>query len=195
MTIFIKPDYSFQHICYYCKKHEAVQGKEVSQPMYRVVKSKTFPMGYSYIKAEVKIPRCEICERKQRVVDLIGIILFVAISVCVGVFLYNSDDDWFTGFWHILFGIFVSCLVSTIATGSAMYILSYLQSLKNKQMKAVFDVDSYGPIRVLRGDKWLKNKPDPSTKGYGYGDSYSEEKTNKILGKIEQDFRCKISKT
>lgn len=37
MTIFIKPDYSFQHICYYCKKHEAVQGKEVSQPMYRVI--------------------------------------------------------------------------------------------------------------------------------------------------------------
>lgn len=192
--IYIRPDYSFLHKCHYCQKNIATNGKEVSQTMYRVVKSKTFPVGYSYIKAKIDIPRCETCARKQNIVDSIGFIIFVIISVCVGLFLYENDNEWFTGFWHILFGIFVSCLISSIPTGIIVYLLSYLQSLKSKQMKSVYDIDNYGPIRLLISDKWLKDKPDPSTKGYGYGDSYSEEKTYKILEKIKLDFKCRISR-
>ena len=102
--IYIRPDYSFLHKCHYCQKNIATNGKEVSQTMYRVVKSKTFPVGYSYIKAKIDIPRCETCARKQNIVDSIGFIIFVIISVCVGLFLYENDNEWFTGFWHILFG-------------------------------------------------------------------------------------------
>ncbi len=170
----IKPNYNKEHICAYCGKNKAVQNKEFSRILTKIT-GKGSPLSVSYIQVEVRVPRCEKCERRHDIAEKPSYILFLGgIIIAIGFLIYftvtKTQDVNLSYILSNWIGILCSGLGILTLWALVCYVVgSLLRVIINSFMKGTKDErddDSYPPVKKLLNINFIKQKPDAAAQ-YG----------------------------
>lgn len=201
----IKPDYSKEHICYYCGENKAVPEKEYSRELSLIV-GKGLTLSVKYIKAKIKIPRCEKCEKRHGIAESPSCFLFISgIIIAIGYYLYslivnnhnllssdtpdNGDPAWL-GTICVIFGLFLTWTFVCFIIGSFLrvVVISFMKGTKDEK-----DDDEYPPIKKLLDIGFIKEKPD-AAKHYGSSIIYDKQILQNTFNSIKKENNCIITK-
>ena len=194
----ITPDYSFQHTCHFCKRKDAVEGKEEIIKCYYFEKAFHIRGSfhkYKYNIAEVAVPRCAECENKSNKSSLINLIIFLMcfiISIIIGYNIYTKEGEEGLDWQFLLIACGPSFLCSLIIT----YILSNIvESIFERKYHFNFDCDSYSPITKLKFIGYVPRDSAPGSKSYDIKERgpMNMESYKKAMAEIIRTDKCKIS--
>lgn len=196
----IKPDYTKEHKCYYCGINKAVPNKEYPRILTKIV-GKGFPLAVSYIQVDVRVPRCEKCEKRHDIAERPSCILFIAgiiIGICLIIYLIvfkatNFNLSYVFANW---FGIICSILgVLSIWALVCFVVGNLLRVIINAFMKGTKDErddDEYPPVKKLLDIGFIKQKPDAAAQ-YGTTVDNDKQKLQNTLISIINNDNCIIS--
>ena len=167
----IYPDYSKEHICYYCNKNKAVKEGQFEETWYGVLSNRMIPLSVKYIKVNIGIPRCQQCKsRHDKTESPYMLILFV--SFIIGgylLFFHNGGNGWGDSWWSWPLGIFVIGLIASFISFIIGTLIRYLihSILYSNICKDLGDTRSYYPIKKLIDCGFQYERPD-AAKGESY---------------------------
>lgn len=184
----IKPNYSKQHICHFCKKNIADFECGTSTHLHCLYRSGF--MSYKFKIATVEVPRCKKCKIKHTISYLPGaivalIIVWVMIELIVSCWMNDHSIDSIDG----ICGTIVM-LISTAFLAWCSFILSHLIFafiVRVKPNKWPEFIDNYEPIRKLReiGFNRLEKHTD-----YPQTTPFTEESFSDRLNSIVEKDNC-----
>lgn len=196
----IKPDYTKEHKCYYCGINKAVPNKEYSRILTKIV-GKGFPLAVSYIQVDVRVPRCEKCEKRHDIAERPSCILFIAgiiIGICLIIYLivFKATDfnlsyvltNWFGIICSIL-GILSMWALVCFVVGSLLRVIinAFMKGTKDER-----DDDEYPPVKKLLDIGFIKQKPDAAAQ-YGTTIDNNKQKLLDTFTSIIKDDNCIIT--
>lgn len=194
----ITPDYSVQHTCHFCKRKNAVEGKEEIIKCYYFEKAFHIRGSfhkYKYNIAEVAVPRCAECENKSSKSSLINLIIFL-ICFIIGVIIWyniftNKVEEGLV--WK---NFLIACGPSFLCSLIITYILSsFVESMFERKYHFNFDYDGYSPITRLKFIGYVPRDSAPGSKSYDIKERgpMNMESYKKAVAEIIRTDNCNVS--
>ena len=159
----IKPNYSKQHICNFCKKNIADFECEASTHLYCL--SISGLLSYKFKTATVVVPRCKKCKRKHTISYLPGAIIALIIYAWV-----------------------VTTFLAWIPLAISHLIFSFVVGTKPK---VPMFIDNYEPVRKLR-EIGFTHVFDGKTTDYPQTTPFTEESLSDCLKSIIEKDNCVV---
>lgn len=193
----IKPDYTKNPKCHFCKKNDAVEGVETTRKCFYF--EKVFHLTgvyhkYTYKMVDVLVPSCKECAKKDAklsgIVLILSLLVFIAsVYVMSGVF---ADTDNVERNWN---NVLIACLPSILITILSSVVLNFI-------IRVVFEpkigletfCDDYSPIKKLKslGFEPRDEAPSPKYSGIKANEPLDAEKMNMTLQNIVSNDDCLI---
>ena len=204
----IKPNYNKEHICYFCGENKAVPEKECSRILSKIIDKGKVTLSVSYIKVDIRIPRCEKCQKRHDIANRPSCFLFlIGIIIAIAYFVYqlfvndhnvlssdttattNNGDPTWLGTICVILGLLVTWTFVCFILGSFLRVVinSFMKGTKDEK-----DDDEYPPIKKLIGIGFMKEKPD-AAKHHGRSIDNDEQKIQNTFRSINIDDNCIIT--
>lgn len=193
----IKPDYTRNPKCHFCKKNEAVEGVETIRKCFYF--EKVFHLTgayhkYTYKMVEVLVPSCKECAKKDTklriIVLMLSLLVFIA-SVYVISGVFADTDNIERNLNHVL----VACLPSTLITILSSIVINFIiRFIFEPKVRLNSFCDDYSPIQKLTSLGFVPRDEAPSPKytGIKANNPLDSEKMNTALNNIINNDACII---
>lgn len=140
--------------CYYCNHNIANPKFAHNKTFYKETKRSYFPQRKVwYNTIEIKIPRCEECNKihgsSSRIFLLLPLFSFSLLGTILGLTIWSM---WFI---LLIIGGLVGLILSRILTSIDKSIIAKENGIKKESN--IFD---YEPVIILKKEGWSKDKPD-----------------------------------
>lgn len=192
----ISPNYKYKHICHFCKKKIAINGKELTRELYYVVKAAHYVNIYHssrYYELTVAIPTCKECYEKNtkifRICFFIGLLIFFCSAYYFSGAFAESDHRAVRSLEDVLIACLPSILIAFLLGRAIAY---FIRMLLEAKWHINSFCDDYAPIKKLvdigfEPSDTPPNLKDPELQGKGPLES---RKLNKAIADIITNEHC-----
>lgn len=146
--------------CFYCKKNDADKESFYVKEMYKLTGVSEFIIGRSasFLKKEVKIPRCSSCSKKHSDGFIyLFIPFFIAFVILISRALYYNVGGW-VWTWAIIVSIFFSFFCASLIT----FLINLLFFKLIFGIRTEDNIDNHPTVIHLVENGWLTSRPNPN---------------------------------